>query len=141
MFATHYHELCDLAATRSGVANHNVAAKEYRDTVVFLRKLVAGGANRSYGVAVAKLAGVPDSVLQRARALLAELEAGGVRGTIGGRDAHRQDQLDLFAAARASDAQHARVRAILERIDPHHLTPMQALELVSQLKAALTDPA
>jgi DNA mismatch repair protein MutS len=106
-----------------------------------LRKLVAGGANRSYGVAVAKLAGVPDAVLQRARALLAELEAGGAHGSLGTNHTQQQPQLDLFAATRSRDAQHAKLRALLEQVDPNHLTPMQALELVTQLKAALIDPA
>ena len=76
MFATHYHELCELAALRSGVRNYNVAAREYGEGMVFLHKLVEGGANRSYGVAVAKLAGVPEIVLARARAVLSLLEAG-----------------------------------------------------------------
>ena len=147
MFATHYHELCELAATRPGVQNFNVAAKEYRDTVVFLRKLVPGGANRSYGVAVAKLAGVPETVLQRARDLLRELESGsalpsGVHALMRPRDASGRAQLDLFGGAAAvSDPRHAVAIEILVDVDPNHLTPMQALEIIARLKAALENDA
>jgi DNA mismatch repair protein MutS len=69
LFATHYHELTELSSTCSGLANHSVSAREYGDEVVFLHKLVAGPASRSYGVAVARLAGLPESVLARAKAL------------------------------------------------------------------------
>jgi len=147
MFATHYHELCELAATRDGVVNYNVAAKEYRDTVVFLRKLVPGGANRSYGVAVAKLAGVPESVLNRARTLLRELEGGtalpsGAHALMRARDAAGRAQLDLFSAPTETVAPSvARVIEILSAVEPDHLTPMQALEILTRLKAALNEPA
>lgn len=147
MFATHYHELCELAATREGVVNYNVAAKEYRDTVIFLRKLVPGGANRSYGVAVAKLAGVPESVLQRARTLLRELEEGsvlpsGTHALMRPRDAQGRAQLDLFASPPAAVVpQVARALELLNAVDANHLTPMQALELIARLKAVVEDPA
>jgi DNA mismatch repair protein MutS len=147
MFATHYHELCELAATRPGVQNFNVAAKEYRNTVVFLRKLGPGGANRSYGVAVAKLAGVPETVLERARDLLRELESGsalpsGVHALMRPRDSSGRAQLDLFGGATAAgDPRHAAAIEILADVDPNHLTPMQALEIIARLKAALENDA
>jgi DNA mismatch repair protein MutS len=74
LFATHYHELTDLARTRSGVANFNVAVREWNDDVIFLRKIVPGPADQSYGIQVARLAGLPGSVLARAREILGNLE-------------------------------------------------------------------
>ncbi|MDP6526656.1 MAG: DNA mismatch repair protein MutS [Kiritimatiellia bacterium] len=76
LFATHYHELTDLALTMEGVKNYNVLAREQNDTVVFLRKIVPGGADKSYGIQVARLAGLPDEVLDRAREILGNLEEG-----------------------------------------------------------------
>ena len=74
MFATHYHELTELARTRRGVNNYNVAVREYGDEVIFLRQIVPGAADRSYGIHVARLAGVPDVVLERAKSILELLE-------------------------------------------------------------------
>ena len=76
LFATHYHELTDLALTMEGVKNYNVLAREQNDTVVFLRRIVPGGADKSYGIQVARLAGLPDEVLDRAREILGNLEEG-----------------------------------------------------------------
>jgi DNA mismatch repair protein MutS len=75
LFATHYHELTKLAEERSGVANFNVAVREWNDQIIFLRKIIAGGADRSYGIQVARLAGVPKDILERAKQILAQLEA------------------------------------------------------------------
>ena len=77
LFATHYHELTALEGQIPGVKNYNIAAKKKRDDILFLRKIVRGGADQSYGIEVAKLAGVPEPVLRRARKILEELEAGG----------------------------------------------------------------
>jgi DNA mismatch repair protein MutS len=74
LFATHYHELTDLAKTRDRVANHNVSVKEWNDQIIFLRKVVPGAADKSYGIQVAKLAGIPQEVIVRAREILATLE-------------------------------------------------------------------
>ena len=74
MFATHYHELPDLARTRSGVINLTVAVRESQDEIIFLHKIVAGAADRSYGIQVARLAGVPLIVIERAKEILANLE-------------------------------------------------------------------
>jgi DNA mismatch repair protein MutS len=133
MFATHYHELCELAAQRAGVRNFNVAAREYQGGVVFLHKLVEGAANRSYGVAVAKLAGVPALVLARARALLARLEAG---EGLAARDsrAEQRGQLTLFAA---TPPPPSAVESTLRELEVDHLTPVQALLALAQLKALL----
>jgi DNA mismatch repair protein MutS len=76
LFATHYHELTDLALTMRGVKNYNVLVREKDDRVVFLRKIVAGGADKSYGIQVARLAGLPPEVVDRAKEILANLEEG-----------------------------------------------------------------
>jgi DNA mismatch repair protein MutS len=140
MFATHYHELCELAHTRKGVVNYNVAAKQYGDDVVFLHKLVQGSANRSYGVAVAQLAGVPEIVLARARALLSELEAGaalpsGAHASLRGRDAGNSPQLEIFAPAPAEAESEA--EATLRALDIDRMTPVDALLALSRLKQML----
>ena len=100
LFATHYHEITDLARTRSGVVNLNVAVREWNDQVIFLRKILAGRADQSYGIQVARLAGLPDSVLNRAKEILnnlekAELNADGVPHLVGQSDGSAQ-----FAKAR-----------------------------------------
>jgi DNA mismatch repair protein MutS len=144
MFATHYHELCELSQTRSTVVNYNVAAKQHGDRVVFLHKLVEGGANRSYGIAVAQLAGVPELVLARARALLLELEAGGAlpsgapaslheRGR--GRARGREDllQLEIFAPD-STPAERSEAEATLRELDIDRMTPVEALVALAGLK-------
>ncbi|MDQ2867464.1 MAG: DNA mismatch repair protein MutS [Verrucomicrobiota bacterium] len=74
LFATHYHELTKLAAERSGVVNYNVAVREWNDQIIFLRKIIEGGADKSYGIQVARLAGLPKEILERAKDILAQLE-------------------------------------------------------------------
>ncbi len=141
LFATHYHELCELARTRPSVGNFNVAAKQYGDEVVFLHKLVEGGANRSYGVAVAQLAGIPEIVLARARALLTQLEAGGTvpsgaAVSLRARRATESTQLDFFAPNDAprpdSDAE-----ATLRALDIERMTPVEALVALARLQQLL----
>jgi DNA mismatch repair protein MutS len=75
LFATHYHELTELAASKSRVRNYNIAVKEWNDEIIFLRKLVAGGTNRSYGIQVARLAGIPDAAIKRAKQILIRIES------------------------------------------------------------------
>jgi DNA mismatch repair protein MutS len=133
MFATHYHELCTLALARPGVRNFNVAAREYQGGIVFLHKLVEGGTNRSYGVAVAKLSGVPEPVLARARAVLARLEAG--QGPHESSASAARPQLEMFVS-RAPEP--SPVESTLRELDVEQITPMQALLTLSQLKALLS---
>ena len=106
LFATHYHELCALAELHARVRNVSVAAREWKGEVVFLRKLSPGGASRSFGIEVGKLAGLPPPVVERARAILKSLEsdAAGQRGTLprpAAPAAAEIPQLGLFAARRA----------------------------------------
>lgn len=142
LFATHYHELCELALTRGGIRNMNVAAKEYGDDVVFLRQLVAGPANKSYGVAVARLAGVPPLVLARAKALLGDLEAGaalpsGGHARVRPVDAEGRVQLELFSAVPLPPPEPSLVESTLAQLDVDTMTPVQALVALSQLKVML----
>jgi DNA mismatch repair protein MutS len=141
MFATHYHELCELSHTRPSAVNFNVAAKQYKGEVVFLHKLLPGGSSRSYGVAVAQLAGVPEIVLARARALLAELEAGaalpsGAPASLRGRDPDRSGQLEIFASTldARSDSE---LEATLRALDLERITPIDALIALARLKQLL----
>jgi DNA mismatch repair protein MutS len=130
LFATHYHELTALAAERPRVRNLSVAVAEWKGTIVFLRQIVAGPASRSYGVEVAALAGVPTSVVERARALLARLESGGgpAPGRSGGHAADASSgQLALFGPP---DVQ---LRHELAALDPDRLTPLDALAILARL--------
>ena len=95
LFATHYHELTELEGKLSSVNNYCIAVKEKGDDIVFLRKIVKGGADRSYGIQVAKLAGIPDSVIERAKELCQELTDAGHHGKghyAGGREAKAQEK-------------------------------------------------
>ena len=144
LFATHYHELQDLARERPRVRNLTVAVREVGDQVVFLRQLVEGGASRSYGIEVAKLAGLPAEVLGRAREILKNLESlevdeGGhaalARGTGRPRQAAAVAQLGLFAAA--PDPELEAVRRELAALDVDALRPLDALNLVAGWKRRL----
>ncbi|WP_437329867.1 DNA mismatch repair protein MutS [Sorangium sp. So ce381] len=143
LFATHYHELTELSARAPGIANHSVAAREHGDDVIFLHKLEAGPASRSYGVAVARLAGVPESVLARARAILATLESGaalpgGKHASLRGRTRGGAAQLDLFAPAQAAvPPEQSAVIETLRAVDVDRLAPLDALRLVANLKGLL----
>src|SRR5690606_18144552 len=134
MFATHYHELCELAELKDGAVSYNVAAREHGDDVVFLHKLVPGATNKSYGVAVARLAGVNELVLARAKAILADLERGAPLP--GGRRASLRGQLELFAPPAAAREPSA-VERTLRELDVDRLRPVDALLALARLKALL----
>jgi DNA mismatch repair protein MutS len=123
LFATHFHELTALATICARVRNYSVAVREWRDQVLFLRKVVPGPASRSYGIAVARLAGVPAGVVERARGLLHQLEAGKGPAEIAGCEAPRATtgQLDLFGDANAA------LRRELATLDVDAMTPLDAL--------------
>jgi DNA mismatch repair protein MutS len=139
MFATHYHELTELSSTCPFAVNYSVSARELGDDIVFLHKLARGPASRSYGIAVAKLAGVPEVVLARAKAILTSLEGGdalpsGKHATLRGRGEKGGSQLDLFARRATDD--HG-VLETLKAVDVDRLTPLDALTLVAKLKSLL----
>ncbi len=134
LFATHYHELTELEQRLSGVRNFNVQVREWNDQVIFLRKVVPGGVDRSYGIQVARLAGVPDSILQRAKEVLTSLEmreTGRVPDAGGNFKAPQAVQLELFGV------QSSPVIEELTTIDVNRLTPIEALNLVHKWKKTI----
>jgi DNA mismatch repair protein MutS len=148
LFATHYHELTALAGRLPEVANATIDVKEWHDDIVFLHKVKAGAADRSYGIQVAKLAGLPRAVIERAAEVLAVLEKGDARGRGkgGGKGgpavagAGSLDDLPLFAATRpksfiAARPEPSEVEKALSDINPDDLTPKAALEAIYRLKA------
>jgi DNA mismatch repair protein MutS len=134
IFATHYHELTDLADALSSVVNCHVAAREFRDEIVFLHKIVDGRSDRSYGIQVARLAGLPAAVVQRAAEILRSLEQDelqrGGRPSLSGASGTRQRQLTLFQAP----AEIHPVVKTLRDLDVNRLTPIDALNLLATLK-------
>ena len=144
LFATHYHELTDLADALAGVVNAHVAAREWKDDIVFLRKIVSGRSDRSYGIQVARLAGLPQSVVSRAKEILRGLESDelsrGGRPTLSGTASDPQnDQLGLFARPADGVPHTDAVTDRLKGIDVDGITPRQALELLAELKALAGD--
>jgi len=145
LFATHYHELADLARTKRRVENAHFEAREWGDEVIFLRRLASGAASRSYGIQVARLAGLPEVVIERARVLLGNLEGGELdergRPRIAGSGAVGEcndEQPDLFeAAAPSGDPSERDVLERLRATDPDRTTPLEALELVSKMVSKL----
>jgi DNA mismatch repair protein MutS len=135
LFATHYHEMTALASKLEGVENATVAVREWEGEVIFLHEVREGAADRSYGVQVAKLAGLPEAVVARARAVLSALEAGEREG--GGKAKAMIDDLPLFrvtpptAPAPTASAVEARLAEVL----PDTLSPREALDLIYELKA------
>jgi DNA mismatch repair protein MutS len=138
LFATHYHELTDLADATPGVVNFHVAAREWKDDIIFLRKIVPGRSDRSYGIQVARLAGLPRPVIERAGEILAALERDeltrGGRPSVSGTPSEPQRQLGLFHAPDPADAA---LRARLAAVDVDRLTPLDALTLIAELKKDL----
>jgi DNA mismatch repair protein MutS len=127
LFATHYHELVALAESRPRVRNISVAVREHKGEIVFLRRVVAGGASKSYGIDVARLAGLPRSVIARARQIMSQLEGG---SQLGG-----SAQLSLLPAAAASAGPGpSSIGARLAAIDVNRITPLEALQLLAELK-------
>ena len=133
LFATHYHELTALEGQIAGVKNYNIAAKKRGSDVIFLRKIVRGGADQSYGIEVAKLAGVPDRVVKRAREILAELE----QGQGGMQNAECRMQNEPQAQVSLMDLGGQTVLKKLRMTDVNILSPIEALNLLAELKQDL----
>jgi len=135
LFATHYHELTDIADVLPTVANYHVVAREWENEIRFLRKVEPGRSDRSYGIQVARLAGLPTQTVERAKQILAGLErdelSRGGRPTLAGADTDPQPQLGLFAAPPAADTA---VADRLREVDLDRMTPLDALTLLAELK-------
>jgi len=135
-FATHYHELTELADLFGNVRNLNVAVREWRDEVVFLHRILPGGTDKSYGIHVAKLAGIPKSILGRSREILEDLESTFAKEATGEHLAkHKTKEPDrdaLFVQ------KHKSVLDKLATTNVNHLTPIEAINLLSQIKAEIS---
>ncbi len=135
LFATHYHELTELVETRARAKNFNIAVKEWNEQIIFLRKIVPGGASHSYGIQVGRLAGLPAEVIARAKEVLRNLESGDFgqgQPRLGESKTHpavvQQKQMTLFAPVNDP------VRQRLRDLDLMHTTPLEALNLLQELK-------
>jgi DNA mismatch repair protein MutS len=137
LFATHYHELTHLAEQSEHVGSYSVSAREQKDDVVFLHRLVPGASSRSYGVAVAKLAGLPEPVLARARALLVALEQNDARSPEPRTRAGKAPQLSLFGERSAESRAQAELVELLRALDLDRMTGLEALSLLQRLKSKL----
>ena len=130
LFATHYHELTEMENTLPGTVNYNIAVKRRGEDIIFLRKIVPGGADRSYGIEVAKLAGLPEKVVQRAKVILKELEdENGVQYVAAWKETD-QVSLDAMSEGEVLDA--------IRRCQPDTLTPIEAMSLLYELKQKLS---
>lgn len=146
LFATHYHELTELEGKIDNVNNYCIAVKEKGDDIVFLRKIVKGGADRSYGIQVAKLAGVPEPVIERAKEIAEELSYADITTRVkdiasGGRDAKRKtkkyDEVDLAQMSLFDTVKDDDVLEEIKNLDVSHLTPIDALNTLYQLQNKL----
>ena len=139
LFATHYHELTKLEKTKPRIKNFNIAVKEFNDNIVFLRRLVKGGTNKSYGIQVARLAGVPDIVINNAKYILSRIEHKNntdlpepvpekIKKKKTKKEKSRDNQLELFSHNEQS------IKKTLEKIDISSMTPLEAINVLNDLK-------
>ncbi len=135
LFATHYHELTELAVTHKRIQNYSIAVREWQDSIIFLHKLIKGATNRSYGIQVAALAGVPKPVVQRAKKILHSIEEGALNKERKIRpDVDPQpQQLSLFQPG------ESRLEKLLRGIDPNATTPLEALQILYQAQQLLQE--
>jgi len=141
LFATHYHELTDLSLTKPRVKNYNIAVKEWNEEVIFLRKLVEGGTNRSYGIQVARLAGIPPEVLKRAKEILKNIEGGELNGAgepVLARSNTPADK-DVSAQLLLFKSLGEIVIDTLKKLDVSNMTPVEALNRLNDLKDLIED--
>jgi len=130
LFATHYHELTELEGILEGVKNYRVSVKEYNNSVIFLRKIVRGGTNRSFGIEVASLAGLPEQVVERAREILKKLEQS---------EESKKVELVNPVESKKQSANLSNIVAILTDLDVNTLTPLNAFDILIQLKNEIKD--
>jgi DNA mismatch repair protein MutS len=141
MFATHYHELTELLSTKQRVKNFNVAVKEWKDQIIFLRKMVPGSTSRSYGIQVARIAGIPNDVIERAKEILVNLEKGEVdelgrpvlaRSGMSDKK-EKNGQLYLFGKS------DKRLKKWFQELDISSMTPLEALIELDKIKKYVED--
>lgn len=131
LFATHYHELSIVEQLLEGVKNYSIAVKKRGDDITFLRRIVPGGADDSYGIEVAKLAGVPNSIIKRAKEILSDLESGKPDTIVEKVNVHEDRQLSLMGAT---------ANPIIEKVksvDFNTLTPIEAINFLYELKSMI----
>jgi DNA mismatch repair protein MutS len=137
LFATHYHELNEMTTTFERIKNFNVSVKELADTIIFLRKLVSGGSNHSFGIHVAKLAGMPNMVIHRANKILAQLEKNNKNAEVKDvlkQNQHEEMQLSFF---QLDDPILENIREEILTINIDTLTPIEALMKLNEIKRML----
>ena len=140
LFATHYHELTELEGKIPGVNNYCIAVKEKGDDIVFLRKIVKGGADKSYGIQVARLAGVPDPVIRRAKELVEELSDADITAAVKDLTAPKKkqkivyDQVDMAQMSLFDTVQDNDIVEEIKNLDMSHLTPMEAMNILYNLQ-------
>ncbi len=131
LFATHYHELTNLEFTKNRVKNFNIAVKEFNEKIIFLRKLVAGGTKRSYGIQVARLAGIPAEIINRAKKVLLDIEKEKTFDLIPNRHPNSEKKS-------TKKEENMKYKKIVEKLDLPNLTPIEALNILNSLKNELT---
>ena len=147
LFATHYHELTELEGALNGVNNYCIAVKEQGDDIVFLRKIVKGGADRSYGIQVAKLAGVPDRVINRAKELVEELtdadiaararEIAQMQSTPSKKRVSRPDEVDANQLTLFDTVKDDSIIEEIKKLEIANMTPLDALNTLYRMQATL----
>ena len=149
LFATHYHELTELESKMDNVRNYSIAVKENGDDIVFLRKIVSGGADKSYGIQVAKLAGVPEIVINRAKEIVGQLVDNDIidkiqniavgRTSDSGKSVEHYDQVDLTQMSLFATTTDEDVLRELKELDVSNLTPLDALNTLYKLQNSLNN--
>ena len=137
LFATHYHEMNELEEKFPRIRNFNVAIRESGNKIIFLRKLVAGGSQHSFGIHVAKMAGIPNGVVERAKEILSEMEAKSIGGELKNvvrSIKPKEMQLSIFDAHTLTFSE---IRNILEHVDINRLTPVEALLKLQEIKGKI----
>jgi DNA mismatch repair protein MutS len=141
LFATHYHELTELLSTKQRVKNFNIVVKEWNDQIIFLRKLVPGGTSRSYGIQVARIAGLPEEVIERAKEILINLEGEELDDVGRPRFAHsqrEQDQGDILQL-NLFGSQDYRLKKWIQELNISSMTPLEALNELNKIKEYLDE--
>ncbi len=138
LFATHYHELTQLGR-KKGINNYNILVKEWNDEIIFLRKVEKGSADKSYGIQVAQLAGIPKEVIDRSKVILMDLEADNIKDIIISQSSLKDDNADQMPLFQVNmiNPYEADIMKILKGVDLNTLTPIEALNILNSIKEKL----